>query len=119
MPQSQAAPITRTVSFRDPVGRVILIDDRCFRVLTPSAGAVLDEFLASDVARQAIERGELVATMVPANAPPEIHQLIDSRHSDARPRVFEHEAIAYANYPHEWCPDMFVAAARLTLDLVE
>lgn len=119
MPQSQAAPIARTVSFRDPVGRVILIDDRCFRVLTPSAGAVLDEFLVSDVARQAIERGELVATTVPANAPPEIHQFIDGRDGNARPRVFEHEAIAFANYPHEWCPDMFVAAARLTLDLVE
>lgn len=119
MPQSQAAPTTRTVSFRDPVGRVILIDDRCFRVLTPAAGLVLDEFLTSEVARQATERGELIATTVPANPPAEIQQLIDSGNSDAPPRVFEHEAIAFANYPHEWCPDMFVAAAELTLNLAE
>jgi len=119
MPHSQAAPITQTISFRDPVGRVILIGDRYFRVLTPAAGAVLEEFLASEVAQQAMARGELIATSELSTVPVEIHRLVKSGgwNANLQPRIFEHEAVAFANYPYEWAPEMFAAAARLTLDL--
>src|SRR5712692_7008901 len=118
MPLTQTAAAFLRISFRDPVGRVILDGDRCFRVLTPPAGTVLKDFLATEVARRYIEQGKLITTIERASVPEELLSVLGVTDADDfQPRVFEHEPINFPNYPYEWPADMFEAAARLTLDL--
>lgn len=119
MPLTETAPTPRTASFRDPVGRVVLIGDRCFRVMTPQAGLVLEEFLATEVAQRGIVQGKLVATRKPDSIPEELLKVpgVSEWSDKVQPSVFEHEAINFPNYPDEWPAEMFESAARLTLDL--
>ncbi len=62
MPLTQTASALQAISFRDPVGRVILAGDRCLRVMTAPAGLLLEEFLATEVGQRGIEDGKLIAT---------------------------------------------------------
>jgi len=118
MSLTQTAPAIHTASFRDPVGRVVLVGDRCFRVMTPQAGSLLKEFLATELAQGLIEQGKLIATSEPDSVPEELFKVLGASDSpDVRPRVFEHERIAFPNYPYEWPAEMFESSARLTLDL--
>lgn len=119
MPLAQTAPTIHTASFRDPVGRVVLAGNHCFRVTTPQAGNVLQQFLTTDLAQRLINQGKLIATRERDSIPEELLQT--SRASDwqdqVHPRVFEHEVVSFANYPYEWPAEMFESAARLTLEL--
>jgi hypothetical protein len=95
-------------SFRDPAGRVVRTRNRILRVVDPASSADLECFLATEMARQAIEAGQLVRTI-----PVESSEL-GSRELGA---VYEHERIPFPSYPYEWCAEMLNAAALLTLDL--
>lgn len=121
MPYSQIPRIRQTVSFRDPVGRVVLLDDRCFRLMTAPAGSVLQEFLATDVAQHAMQQGKLIRTIECDSTPDEVLDIVESVDwvPEFPPRVFEHDTVSFFNYPHEWCAEMFESAARLTLDLAK
>lgn len=104
MPHTLTAPTLRTTSFRDPVGRVVLVEDRCFRVMTPKAGLVLEEFLATEVAQRGIVQGKLVATRKADSIPEELLKVpgVSDWPDKVQPSVFEHEAINFPNYPYEW-----------------
>jgi SAM-dependent methyltransferase len=121
MPEILTAPTLRTTSFRDPVGRVVLTNGRCFRVMTPQAAAVLEEFLKTDFARAGIKDGKLIDTRTPTEVPDELSMaFLESDWPEAlRTKVFEHDLIAFSNYPIEWPAEMFDSAARLTLELAK
>lgn len=118
MPLTQTVPI-RAASFRDPVGRVVLIGDRCFRVMTPQAGRVLEDFLATEIAQRAMEQGQLIGTRKPDAFPEELLRVLGvfDWPDQFRPITVEHEVVSFANYPYEWPAEMFESAARLTLEL--
>lgn len=119
MPATLTALTNHTRSFRDPVGRVVLINDRCFRVMTPAAAEVLDEFLQTEVAKRGIEQEKLIATWLPMSIPDELTRVLARPDHPGEPcsRVFEHELVDFINYPFEWSAEMFEQAARLTLEL--
>ncbi len=119
MPHTLTEPIVRTTSFRDPVGRVVLLGDRCFRVMTAQAGLVLEDFLKTEVAQRAIEQEKLIGTRVPASIPNELAQTLEAAGwpHNLRSKVFEHDLLTFPSYPCEWPAEMFEGAARLTLEL--
>jgi SAM-dependent methyltransferase len=110
-----------TVSFRDPAGHVLIVDDRVFRIVRTDAVDDLSAFLSSQTARRFIEKGQLVRTdFVDATS---IQSLIRQNERTALNAsdvvVLEHERIAFQSFPYEWTPQMLYAAGRLTLDLAE
>jgi SAM-dependent methyltransferase len=118
----ESAP-DRSSSFRDPAGRVFLINDRVLRLVTKAGAAELKNFLDTDSARALVARGQLVTTTFVNH---DIHELglpravVESNSSsDAEPFVVEHERIAPRSFPYEWSPRMLHAAGSLTLDLAE
>jgi SAM-dependent methyltransferase len=119
MPPTQTAPALQAASFRDPVGRVILAGERCLRVMTAPAGLVLEEFLATEVAQRGIEDGKIIATHTAGSIPDALlAELAETNWGEPlKPKVFDHETVAFANYPYEWPAEMFESAAHLTLDL--
>lgn len=113
--------IAAVASFRDPAGRVILLNDRVLRVMTSEAAQQLERFLQTDVARDSIANGRLVSTTYPAaekhnlNLPATAIGAIPDSKSDQV--VVEHERIAPRSFPYEWSPRMLHAAGSLILDL--
>src|SRR5215510_4665472 len=111
-----------TVSFRDPDGRLLLIDDRVLRIVNKTGAANLNAFLASAVAKQFVAAGQLARTGLPGEDSVKLlsKYLQHGSGSDEAPEaVFEHERIAFPSYPYEWAPEMLHRAGRLTLDLAE
>ena len=110
-------------SFRDPLGRLLLFEDRALRLVTSKGAGELKSFLGTSVARDFTASGRLVRTNVldPASDSdlfkrPEITDLLDS---DGEQILVEHERIAVRSFPYEWPPEMLYAAGTLTLDLAE
>jgi SAM-dependent methyltransferase len=93
------------------------MEDRCFRVMTPDAGKVLQEFLNTDLAQRLIEEGKLIATRQPESVPPQLLPALGVSDWPVESPVFEHERIAFPNYPYEWPAEMFTSGAQLTLEL--
>ena len=118
--ESTAAVVS---SFRDPAGRVFLLNDRVLRLVTSEGADVLRQFLNTEIARALTADGQLVKTTfldtdtrslgLPTS---QLSQVIS-----ANPRnvVVEHERIAPRSFPYEWSPRMLHAAGSLTLDLAE
>ncbi|MDQ3803150.1 MAG: class I SAM-dependent methyltransferase [Acidobacteriota bacterium] len=110
-------------SFRDPAGRLLVVDGRVVRVITPPAEAELRAILESGVLRKFLAEGKLVGTEIldaaaaeSLSAKDEVRGVLE----DFGPHVFvEHERIPFATFPYEWTPEMLYAAAELTLDLAE
>jgi SAM-dependent methyltransferase len=91
-------------SFRDPAGTVYCFPDRILRAVYSPFVKDLEDFLATDTARNAIEEGRLVRS---------VRQLPLSNN------LWEHDVIPFSSFPYEWPPEMLHAAASLTLDLAE
>jgi hypothetical protein len=111
-----------TISFRDPDGRLLLIDDRVLRIVNKTGAANLNAFLASAVAKQFVAAGQLARTGLPgAESVRLLSEYLqhESGRDEAPEAVFEHERIAFPSYPYEWAPEMLYRAGRLTLDLAE
>jgi hypothetical protein len=53
------------VSFRDPDGRLLVIDDRVLRIVNKNGEANLNAFLCSSVAKQFVAAGQLARTYLP------------------------------------------------------
>jgi SAM-dependent methyltransferase len=104
----QPSPAQR--SFRDPAGTLYRFQGRILRSVQPNHVKDLEDFLATSIARKAVEDGRLVSS-VPV--PPSEHPELGATH------LWEHERIPFASFPYEWPPEMLHAAASLTLDLAE
>jgi SAM-dependent methyltransferase len=91
-------------SFRDPGGTVYRFPDRILRAVYSPFVKDLEDFLATDTARNAIEEGRLVRS---------VRQLPLSNN------LWEHDVIPFPSFAYEWPPEMLHAAASLTLDLAE
>src|SRR5687768_4508614 len=109
-----------TISFRDPDGRLLVIDDRVLRIVNKTGAANLNAFLASTVAKQFVEAGQLARTGLPGrDSAKRLSEYLQREcvKGEAPEAVCEHERIAFPSYPYEWAPEMLYGAGRLTLDL--
>lgn len=108
-------------SFRDPEGRVVRWQGRILRAVTAGGEQSLQRVLASPAARAFVERGSIVPTRVldaaEARALLASAELALTVEPMTSPVMAEHEAAPFANYPHEWAPEMLHAAGALTLEL--
>src|SRR5215467_4869211 len=90
-------------SFRDPAGTVLRSNRRILRTVNPKAIAGLEAFLATPLARQAIDSGVLVRSKrIPSPDFPDL--------ATGSGYVLEHERIPFPSYPYEWPPEMLHAA---------
>ena len=107
-----------TVSFRDPSGRVVIADNRAFRVVDPDSQETLTAFLTSPLSSELVDREMLVNTRIVED--PELREQLIQLAMPQCPQalVLEHEHIAFPSYPYEWPPEMLYAAGELTLDLM-
>jgi SAM-dependent methyltransferase len=109
-----------TTSFRDPAGRVAILDNRVFRVVAPDGQPNLQAYLKSRTVKDLVDQGRIVSTRVlePSEAGDVLHAL--GVPDDAGLwMALEHEAIAFPSFAYEWPAEMLAAAGRLTLDLAE
>ena len=109
-----AAGAAAIETFRDPAGSLRVEGNRVRRrVRVNYARAALD-FLASDLARQWVSQGQMVATTnLSENVQDDIEGL------DREEILLEHPRVFFPSYPWEWTPGAWIAAANLTLDLCE
>ncbi|HEX9708739.1 MAG TPA: class I SAM-dependent methyltransferase [Candidatus Thermoplasmatota archaeon] len=110
------------VSFRDPGGRLFLTENRVLRLVSTSAWADLSAFRHSRVAQELEAEGRLVETRSVSASEVEVLARRAGPHgipslATEGVRMVEHDPIAFPSYPYEWPPEMFAAAAELTLDL--
>src|SRR5206468_6473308 len=111
------------VSFRDPAGCCFSLNQRILRLVDRGSVPEIENFLASASARKFFERQQLIPTrrlsapdLLPLAASPKWKQMVAGRETDL---VLEHERVGFASFPHEWPPEMLVAAGLLTLDLAQ
>lgn len=102
-------------SFRDPGGRLYRFPDRILRAVEPSHSAVLEEFLTTRTAADAVARGQLVRSTRVEGAQQRDFALPFANSTS----LWEHECIPFPSFPYEWPAEMLHAAALLTLDLAE
>jgi predicted RNA methylase len=110
------------VSFCDPDGRLLIINDRVLRIVNKTGEVNLKAFLASAVAKQYIAAGHLVRTGLPdAESLKYLSEYVGREGGrDVPPEViFEHERISFPSFPYEWPPEMLYRAGCLTLDLAQ
>jgi SAM-dependent methyltransferase len=106
-----AASVIET--FRDPAGSLRVEEHRVRRrVRIRYAEAALD-FLTTDLAREWVSHGWLIATTWPGESAHAPAALSDGEVLLEHPRVF------FPSYPWEWTPGAWIAAGNLTLDLCE
>jgi 2-polyprenyl-3-methyl-5-hydroxy-6-metoxy-1,4-benzoquinol methylase len=113
---------SRTTSFRDPAGRLLIVGNRVLRIINKSAENDFDAFLASNVAKKFAAAGSLVRTDHHLDAGCEALLFDDVERrgfSSEAHSLVEHERIPFQSFPYEWSPEMLSAAAHLTLDLAE
>jgi SAM-dependent methyltransferase len=97
-------------SFRDPAGTVLRSAGRILRAVEPGSVGELENFLATQAARDAIEAGKLVTSVrLTLEEAANLHL--------GSAAIFEHERIPFPSYAHEWPPEMLAAAGTLTLEL--
>ncbi len=105
-------------SFRDPAGAVYRRDDRILRVVRPESAEETAQFLATRMAREAMDAGEFVrstrihADEIPADFARDLP--LDIPPGTA---IYEHERVWFPSYPHEWPAELLYAAGRLTARL--
>jgi hypothetical protein len=113
----------RVVSFRDPAGRLLSLDDRILRLVNDEGASGLRDFLNSKTSRKFLERGLLVGTrFIDRDSTSRLVEQIGLPQDDSLQRavaLVEHERIPFQSFPYEWPPEMLYRAATLTLDLAE
>jgi ribosomal protein L11 methylase PrmA len=97
-------------SFRDPSGRVFIIDGRVYRTVMPVAAADYEFVRSTGLPARLIQEGLLLPETV---VDPE---LLGSRSAGAA-YVLEHPRIPFVSYPYEWGFAALKAAALLHLDV--
>lgn len=97
-------------SFRDPGGRIYLIDDRVLRSVNPEAVEDFDYVQKSGVIENLESKGWIVASSFVDPA------MLDAP-IDGAEYVLEHPKIPFISYPYEWSFLALKAAALLHLDI--
>lgn len=113
-----------TASFRDPDGRLFVVDGRIVRIIHHACVPNFNAFMASEAAKTLAHERRLVATSFLANdeakglfRETEFEPLFDGTSDPGL--VVEHEKVPIPAFPYEWAPEMLHEAALLTLDLAE
>ncbi|HWT03631.1 MAG TPA: methyltransferase domain-containing protein [Pyrinomonadaceae bacterium] len=111
-------------SFRDPAGRLLILDGRVIRVVKKSAEPDLRAALSSAALKKFLAEGKLVRTDFldadearALSARGEVASALED--GDGESLLVEHERVPFASFPYEWTPEMLHAAGELTLDLAE
>ncbi len=114
------APQGPAASFRDPGGRLLLVDERVLRLVHPAAVDDLEASLASPTVQKLVADGRMVSSRkldsAQQDAFMESHELRALRDGFSGGLILEHERIPFPSYPYEWPPEMLHAAGTLTLD---
>jgi 2-polyprenyl-3-methyl-5-hydroxy-6-metoxy-1,4-benzoquinol methylase len=112
-----------SASFRDPSGRLLLLQDRVLRLVNSRGASELKKFLATRAAADFTASGQLVKTkLLEPSSDQALFQhpaIADLLKADDKQILVEHERIAVRSFPYEWPPEMLYAAAVLTLDLAD
>jgi SAM-dependent methyltransferase len=111
-------------SFRDPAGRLLIVDNRVIRIINERAAADdLKTLLDSGDLKGFLDEGKLVRTdfldadaVKTLSARDEVAGVLDTGGQSV---FVEHERIPFASFPYEWTPEMLHAAGELTLDMAE
>ena len=113
----------RRSSFRDPSGRLLLLDDRALRVVKQEALADLKAFLDSRTFAHFAAREAIVATRFledeEIGAVVGMEEVRECAPDPGELTFVEHERVWFPSFPYEWPPQMLYGAASLTLDLME
>ncbi len=96
---------TPSKTFRDPAGSLSIHEDVVLRRVHSASCEEARALLASSFYRQAVERGDVVASNI--------------REDDGDTLLLEHPRVLFVSYPWEWSPAQWVAAGELTLRLCE
>ena len=91
-------------TFRDPAGSLVVEGNRAVRTIRPEFREAVFEFLNSDFYRRAVERGEMIGSVVEEGA--------------GGLRLI-HPRVRIATYPWEWTASQWLFAAELTLRLCD
>ena len=104
------------ISFHDPEGHVFKINGRILRQVSLQAGYRLQKFLGTQLATDLIKD-----KLIPATRVLELEDLsaIGISTDQGAHLWFEHQKIQFVSYAYEWVPEMLLAAAELTLNLVK
>ena len=102
-----AGALATIETFRDPAGSLRVEGDRVQRRVKPEYARAALDFLESDLAREWVLQGKLIATKSAG--------IVDR--SDEL--LLEHPRVFFPTYPWEWTPGAWFAAAELTLDMCE
>ncbi len=100
-------------TFRDPAGSLRVEGDRVKRRVRVNHARAALSFLASDLARQWVSQGLMVATTKLGEGTLQFDSALDEE------IVLEHPRVFFPSYPWEWTPGAWIAAGNLTLDLCE
>lgn len=103
-------------SFRDPMGSVIVMDGRVFRIIRKPYGAVALRFMDSAFFIRRCATGSFPETQITRELPDRLIKLTESNRPEC---ILEHRRIHFPVYPHEWTPNMLYDAGQLTLNLAE
>lgn len=107
-------------SFRDPAGRLFFHRNRVLRALNAAGAASFRELWECPEIRSLFADGTLVPTRILGSA--------ETRETLAEPDlafledlgaeiILEHQPAPFANYPHEWPPEMLYECGALTMRL--
>jgi hypothetical protein len=97
-------------SFRDPSGRVYVIDGRVFRTVMPSAVEDFEFVRSKGLLERLIDGGRVIAEK--KVDPGRLGQCAQGAHC-----VLEHPMLPFVSYPYEWPFAALKAAALLQLDI--
>ncbi len=109
------------ISFRDPAGKLLFVDDEVFRVINNSGNEDFTRATNSPILRNFIDSARL-ATFFPLDdrrKGPLLEKLGNRIDQDAVAQVVKHDQIIFRSYPYEWPAEMLHSAAILTLDLAQ
>jgi len=98
------SPAAIEPTFRDPAGSLVVERDRAVRTIRPEFREPVFEFLNSSFYRQAVKRGEMIASDV---------------EDDEEGLRLIHPRVRIATYPWEWTASQWGSAADLTLRLCD
>ncbi len=103
-----------SASFRDPAGRIFMMEGRILRAIRSSFAPVWNDFSSSPFFQELQHEGLLIRSAPPAD----VLQLPASITEDTC-AVIEHERVPFVSYPYEWSFGMLKDAALLHLDILE
>jgi ribosomal protein L11 methylase PrmA len=105
------APLPDPGSFRDPLSRVLLDEQRVLRVLSPDAARDFDAVLSAPFFKREVGAGRIIATERVEGGAAELG--IEGEWAE----VLEHPRLDVWTYPYEWSFSMLRDAALLQLEL--